>query len=78
MKRILLPWSRIRIPGITAEEVTGDQVTIDPIIDVPPSAAPELAAAFAAFCASWQQGDRLACRAVQPLLTKYGVIVQPL
>jgi hypothetical protein len=78
MKRILLPWSRIRTPGITAEEVTGDQATTDPIVDVPPSAAPELTAAFAAFCASWQQGDRHACRAVQPLLAKYGVIVQPL
>jgi hypothetical protein len=78
MRRILLPWSRIRTPGVTAEEVTGDHMAIDPIVDVPSSAVPELAAALAAFCASWQQGDRHACRAVQPLLATYGVIVQPL
>jgi hypothetical protein len=78
MKRLLLPWSQIHIPGITAEVVEGRIQADDLIVEVPPSAVPELAAAFAAFCASWQQSDRHACRAVQPLLAKYGVIVQPL
>jgi hypothetical protein len=52
MKRMLLPWSQIHIPGITTEVVEGRIRADDPIVEVPPNAAPELAAAFAAFCAS--------------------------
>ena len=76
--RILLPWSKIHIPGISAVEITGDTHGTDPIVDVPHSAAAELIAAFAAFCGSWQQGDRHGCTIVSPFLTKYGVTPLPL
>ena len=46
--RILLPWSKIHIPGVTAVEITDGTQCIDPIVDVPHSAAAELTAAFAA------------------------------
>jgi hypothetical protein len=78
MKRILLPWSKVGTPGITAEVVEGDVQTDDPIVEVPHGAAVELAAAFAAFCGSWQQGDARACAMVAPLLAKYGVAPLPL
>ena len=76
--RILLPWSKIHIPGISAVEITDDLLGTDPIVDVPHSAAAELTAAFAAFCGSWQQGDRHGCAIVSPFLTKYGVTPLPL
>jgi hypothetical protein len=76
--RILLPWSKIEIPGIAAIEIADDMQCIDPIVDVPHSAAAELTAAFAAFCGSWQQGDRHGCTIVSPFLTKYGVTPLPL
>ena len=76
--RILLPWSKIGIPGVSAIEITDDTPCTDPIIDVLRSAAAELTAAFAAFCGSWQQGDRHGCAIVSPFLTKYGVTSLPL
>jgi hypothetical protein len=76
--RILLPWSKIDIPGVTAIEITDDMHRADPIVDVPHSAAAELTAAFAAFCGSWQQGDRHGCAIVSPFLTKYGITPLPL
>ena len=76
--RILLPWSKIEIPGIAAIEITDDTPGTDPIVDLPHSAAAELTAAFAAFCGSWQQGDRHGCTIVSPFLTKYGVTPLPL
>ena len=76
--RILLPWSKIHTPGISAVEITDETHSADPIVDVPHSAAAELTAAFAAFCGSWQQGDRHGCTIVSPFLTKYGVTPLPL
>lgn len=78
MTRILLPWSKACTPGITVEVVEGDIQTSDPIIELSHRGAMELAAAFAAFCGSWQQGDRRGCAMVAPLLAKYGVAPLPL
>ncbi len=78
MKRILIPWSQVRIPGVSAVVVKDELHTGDPIIEVPHSAVDELIAAFSAFCSSWQQGDRHGCAIVTPLLTKYGVAPLPL
>jgi hypothetical protein len=76
--RLLLPWSKIHTPGISAIEITDDTTGTDPVVDLPRCAAAELTAAFAAFCGSWQQGDRHGCAIVSPLLTKYGVTPLPL
>ena len=76
--RLLLPWSKIRTPGISAIEITDDTPSADPIVEVPQNAAAELTAAFAAFCGSWQQGDRRGCAIVAPLLAKHGVLPVPL
>jgi hypothetical protein len=76
--RILLPWSKIDIPGVSAIQITDDMHSTDPIVDVLHSAAAELVAAFAAFSGSWQQGDMHGCAIVSPFLTKYGVTPLPL
>ena len=78
MQRILIPWSQVRIPGVSAVVVKGELQTSDPIIEVPHSTVDELMAAFSAFCGSWQQGDRHACAILTPLLTKHGVAPLPL
>jgi len=78
MQRVLIPWSKIHTPGISAVVLVDDVSTADPIVTVPHAAADELSAAFAAFCGSWQQGDRHGCALVAPLLTKHGVALLPL
>lgn len=78
MQRVLIPWSRIHTPGISAVVVADDVSTADPIVTIPHAAADELIAAFAAFCGSWQQGDRHGCALVAPLLTRHGVAPLPL
>jgi hypothetical protein len=78
MQRVLIPWSRIHTPGISALVLVDDVHTADPIVTVPHAAVDELIAAFAAFCGSWQQGDRHGCALVAPLLTRHGVAALPL
>ena len=78
MQRVLIPWSNVRTPGISAVVVTSETHTTDPIVDVSHTAVEELLAAFAAFCGAWQQGDRHGCALVAPLLTKHGVAPLPL
>ena len=78
MQRVLIPWSKIHTPGISAVIVVDDIYTADPIATVPHAAADELIAAFTAFCDSWQQGDRYGCALVAPLLTRHGVAPLPL
>ena len=78
MQRVLIPWSKIHTPGISALVLVDDLPTADPIVTVPHAAADELIAAFAAFCGSWQQGDRRGCALVAPFLTRYGVAPLPL
>ena len=78
MQRVLIPWSKIHTPGITAVILVDDVSTADPVVTVPHAAADELIAAFAAFCGSWQQGDRRGCALVAPLLSRHGVAPLPL
>jgi hypothetical protein len=78
MKRVLIPWSCIRTPGISAVVVTSEMLATDPIVTVPHAAVDELLAAFSAFCGSWQQGDRHGCAIVAPLLARHGVLPVPL
>jgi hypothetical protein len=73
VQRIILPWSKAHVPGITAEIVADTAPGIDPIITAPPGAIAEISAAFAAFCASWQQGDRTGCELLRPLLAAHGI-----
>ena len=74
MQRIILPWSQAPTPGINAEVVTDEVLTTDPIIIVSHAAVAEIRAIFAAFCASWQQGDRRACELLSPLLAAHGIV----
>jgi hypothetical protein len=74
MQRIILPWSQAHTPGINAEVVTDEMPTTDPIITVSHAAVAEIRAIFAAFCASWQQGDRNACELLRPLLAAHGIV----
>jgi hypothetical protein len=73
VQRIILPWSQIHVPGICAEIVTDTAPGIDPLITAPPDAIAEISAAFSAFCASWQQGDRQGCALLRPLLAAHGI-----
>jgi hypothetical protein len=72
--RVVLPWSQAHVPGICAEIVTGETIASDPIVVVPPSAVAEVRAVFAAFCASFQQGDTQGCALLQPLFAKHGIV----
>ena len=74
MQRIILPWSQARTPGINAEVVTDEAPTTDPTIIVSHAAVAEVRAIFAAFCASWQQGDRKGCELLRPLLAAHGIV----
>ena len=78
MKRVLIPWSQVSIPGVSAVVLKDEIHTGDPVIEVPHSAVDELIAAFMAFCAAWQQGDRHGCAIVAPLLTRHGLVPLPL
>ena len=73
MQQLILPWSNAHIPGVIAEVITSEIHSTDPIITIPQHAVAEVRAIFAAFCASWQQGDQRACDLLQPLFAKYGV-----
>jgi hypothetical protein len=73
MQHLILPWSNAQVPGISAEIVTDETHSTDPIIMIPDHAVAEVRAIFAAFCASWQQGDTHACDLLHPLFTKHGV-----
>lgn len=73
MQRMILPWSQAHVPGITAETVANTGPGIDPIITASPGAIAEISAAFSAFCASWQQGDRTGCELLRPLLAAHGI-----
>ena len=74
MLHIVLPWSQAHVPGINAEIVVDETISADPIIAVPPIAAEEVRATFAAFCASLQQGDRHGCALLRPLFAKHGIV----
>lgn len=78
MLHIRIPWSQVHVPGITAQVVPGPLAISDPVVAVAPGAAPELLAAFMAFCGSWQQGDQQGCALVAPLLARHGVAPLPL
>jgi hypothetical protein len=74
MLRVILPWSKVHIPGIDAEIVTGETIAVDPIVVIPPSAVAEVRAIFAAFCASLQLGDMQGCALLRPLFAKHGIV----
>jgi hypothetical protein len=74
MLRVVLPWSKVHIPGIEAEVLVGETFATDPIVTVAPSAAVEVQVIFAAFCASIQQGDIQGCALLRPLFAKHGII----
>jgi hypothetical protein len=74
MLRVILPWSQANIPGITAKIAGDTALTTDPIITVSHAAVAEVRAIFAAFCASWQQGDRKGCELLRPLLAAHGIV----